>query len=150
MATEILTKDYKEFLKLLNSHKVKYLLIGGYAVGYHGYVRATADIDIWIPIDEPTAEEMVKIIREFGFTVEELKKELFLERENVIQMGNPPFRIDILTSISGVEFSECYPKRIIDIVDGVEVSIIDLESLRKSKAATGRGKDKIDLDYLPK
>jgi predicted nucleotidyltransferase len=150
MDTVILSRDFKEFLKLLNSHKVKYLLIGGYAVGYHGYVRATADIDIWIPIDEETAENMVNIITEFGFPVEKLSKKLFLEKENVIQMGVPPFRIDILTSISGVEFPECYQKRVKDIIDGVEVNIIDIDSLRKSKKAAGRDKDNIDIKHLPK
>ena len=150
MDTVILSRDFKEFLKLLNSHKVKYLLIGGYAVGYHGYVRATADIDIWIPIDEETAGEMVNIITEFGFPVEILSKKLFLEKENVIQMGVPPFRIDILTSISGVEFPECYQKRVKDLIDGVEVNIIDIDSLRKSKKAAGRDKDNIDIKHLPK
>ena len=80
----------------------------------------------------------------------ELNKELFLKAENVIQMGNPPFRIDILTSISGVSFKECYPKRIIDKIDGIKVNIIDKESLRKSKKAAGRDRDLIDLKRLPK
>jgi predicted nucleotidyltransferase len=150
MDTAILTPDFKEFLKLLNSHKVKYLIIGGYAVGYHGYVRATIDIDIWIPNNIQTAEKMEKIVSEFGFNVDKLRKELFLKADNVIQMGKPPFRIDILTSISGVSFEECYPKRIKDKIDGIKVNIIDIESLRKSKKAAGRDKDLVDLKRLLK
>jgi predicted nucleotidyltransferase len=150
MDTGILTPDFKEFLKLLNLNKVDYLIIGGYAVGYHGYVRATADIDIWIPINTQAAEKMVKIVLEFGFTDPKIKKELFLEERNVIQMGKAPFRIDILTSISGVTFEECYPKRVIDKIDGIKVNIIDLESLQKSKKAAGRDQDILDLKKLSK
>jgi predicted nucleotidyltransferase len=146
----ILTPDFKEFIKLLNSHKVDYLIIGGYAVGYHGYVRATADIDIWIPINTQTAEKMENIVHKFGFDDPKLNKELFLKKENIIQMGKPPFRIDVITSISGVSFEECYPKRIIDKIDGIKVNIIDLENLRKSKKAAGRDKDLVDLKRLPK
>src|SRR4030042_4796401 len=137
MDTGILTPDFKEFIKLLNSNKVEYLIIGGYAVGYHGYVRATADMDIWIPRNKQTAEKMEKIVFNFGFSDHKLKKELFLKEENVIQMGNPPFRIDVLTSISGVKFDECFPKRIIDKIDGIKVNIIDIDSLRKSKESAG-------------
>jgi hypothetical protein len=90
------------------------------------------------------------IVSEFGFNVEKLNKELFLKADNVIQMGNPPFRIDVLTSISGVSFQECYPKRIVDKIDGIKVNIIDKESLRKSKKAAGRDKDLIDLKRLSK
>jgi len=146
----ILTPDFKEFIKLLNSHKVDYLIIGGYAVGYHGYVRATADIDIWIPINTQTAGKMENIVHKFGFDDPKLNKELFLKEDNIIQMGKPPFRIDVITSISGVSFEECYPKRIIDKIDGIKVNIIDLENLRKSKKAAGRDKDLVDLKRLPK
>jgi hypothetical protein len=126
------------------------LIVGGYAVGYHGYVRATADPDIWIPVDEPTAQAMVEIITEFGFHAEEPKKELFLTRENVIQMGHPPFRTDILTSISGADFGQCYPNRIVDTIDGVEVDLLDLDSLRRNKRTAGRDTDKLELRNLPK
>jgi predicted nucleotidyltransferase len=150
MATSILTRDYKEFLELLNSHKVNYLIIGGYAVGYHGYVRATVDIDIWVAIEDETAEKMVEIINEFGFQVPNLQKGLFLEKENVVQMGEPPFRIDVLTSISGAEFDECFENRIVDTIDGITVNIIGLKNLKESKKAAGRDKDIVDLKYLPK
>ena len=86
-------KDFKEFLRLLNSKKVEYLIIGGYAVGYHGYPRATGDLDIWIAINEQTAMKMVKVLIEFGFDPPELQKELFLKEQKVIRMGVPPMRL---------------------------------------------------------
>lgn len=108
MVTIPLPPDFSEFLRLLNANEVRYLLVGGYAVGYHGYVRATADMDILVARDEENAQRLVDILQEFGFGVEDLSPELFLEEERVIRMGVPPVRIEILISISGVEFDECY------------------------------------------
>ncbi len=114
MATIPLPPDFKEFLKLLNSHNVKYLLIGGYAVNYYGYARATADMDIWVGISPENADGTSAAVREFGFM--QATVHLFLEPGNVIRMGLPPFRIEVLTSVSGVEFSDCFRKRnVVDI-----------------------------------
>ncbi|GAB4145145.1 MAG: hypothetical protein Fur0046_22700 [Cyanobacteria bacterium J069] len=107
MITSLLPSDFKDFLRLLNSKQVEYLLIGGYAVGYYGYARATADIDIWIAINPENAQKVVDAIREFGFNVEGLTSELFLQPNKVARMGVPPFRIEVLTTISGVSFEEC-------------------------------------------
>lgn len=145
-----LPKDFKDFLKLLNSHNVKYLLIGGYAVGYHGYPRATGDIDIWIAISLENATKLVNVIREFGFDIPELVESLFLQEKNVVRMGNFPLRIEILTSISGVEFDECYQNRIMDFFDEVEIPIINLNDLKINKQASGRLKDLDDLQHLQK
>ncbi|MCZ7572239.1 MAG: hypothetical protein M5U01_27110 [Ardenticatenaceae bacterium] len=134
---------------MLNSKQVEYLLIGGYAVGYHGYSRATADMDIWIAIHPRNAEKMVEVIREFGFAVDRLSAELFLKENNVIRMGVPPFRIEVLTTISGVSFEECYKERVTDILDEVEVNLISLKHLKANKKASGRLKDLTDLEYLP-
>jgi hypothetical protein len=120
-----LPPDFKEFLKLLKEHDVVYLLIGGYAVGYHGYPRAT------LGLDDPN-----------------LTPELFLQKPKIIRMGFPPMRLEIATSISGVEFNECYQARIVDRLDGVEVNLIDLENLKKNKKASGRTKDIADLENL--
>jgi hypothetical protein len=125
------------------------LLIGGYAVGYHGYSRATADMDIWIAIHPRNAEKMVEVIREFGFVVEGLSADLFLKENNVIRMGVPPFRIEVLTTISGVRFEECYNERTTDMLDEVEVNLISLKHLKANKKAAGRLKDLTDLEYLP-
>lgn len=128
MATIRLPPDFKDFLQLLNSHQVEYLLIGGYAVGYHGYPHATGDMDIWIAIHPQNAEKVVTVLREFGFDLPELSVELFLKENQIIHMGVPPVKIDITTTISGVQFDECYAKRIVDILDDVQVNLITLPS----------------------
>lgn len=148
MAMIQLPQDFKDFLKLLTLHNVEYLLIGGYAVGYHGYPRATADMDIWIAIRPENARKMVHVIKEFGFNVPELSPDLFLEKKKVIRMGEPPIRIEILTEISGVEFDECNANRIRARLDDIEVNIIDYDSLIKNKQAAGRAKDLNDLEHL--
>jgi hypothetical protein len=91
--------DFKEFLNLLNAKAVKYLLIGGYAVGYHGYPRATNDIDIWIAINPDNAERMETVLREFGFNIPELSADLFLKENSIVRMGIPPMRIEVVTGI---------------------------------------------------
>ena len=109
MATIQLPPDFKEFLRLLNSSEVEYLVIGGYAVNYYGYARATADLDIWISTAPKNAEKAASVVREFGFAQAEAA--VFLEPGKVIRMGVPPVRLEILTSISGVEFASCYARR---------------------------------------
>lgn len=148
MATIHLPPDFKEFLQLLNSHQVEYLLIGGYAVGYHGYPRATADMDIWIAMHLQNAEKMVTVLEEFGFGATELSPELFLKENQVIRMGVPPIRLELLTTISGVTFEKCYRERVVDLLDDVQVNIISLENLKINKKASGRYKDLNDLENL--
>ncbi len=151
MATIRLPLDFKEFLKLLKEHDVRYLLIGGYAVNYHGYIRTTGDMDIWIAIHPANAQKMVTVLKAFGFENDpDIKPELFLQEKKIIRMGVPPIRLEISTSISGVEFEECYRTRIVDDLDGIEVDLIDLENLKKNKKASGRPKDLVDLGKLQK
>ena len=133
---------------MLNSHQVEYLLIGGYAVSYHGHPRTTADIDIWVAIQKENAEKLVAVLREFGFDAPQLTPDLFLRQNQIIRMGNPPMRIELLTTISGVHFEECYSERIIDVIDDVEVLVINLEHLKRNKQASGRQKDLDDLAHL--
>jgi hypothetical protein len=149
MATTRLPIDFKEFLQLLNTHGVEYLLVGGYAVGYHGYPRATVDLDIWVARNPHNAEKLVSVLKEFGFDVKELSEDLFLEENKIIRMGAPPIRIEVITSASGVDFEECYRKRVTDIIDDVEVHFINLEHLKRNKKASGRYKDLDDLEHLP-
>lgn len=144
-----LPQDFKEFLSLLRSNGVKYLLIGGYAVGYHGYPRATGDMDIWIALDPENARRMVVTLRDFGFATPQLSENLFLQDRSMVRMGNVPMRIEITTTISGVSFDECYDNRIVDEIDGVEVSLINLRDLKTNKRASGRHKDLTDLEHLP-
>jgi hypothetical protein len=141
--------DFKEFLKLLKEYNVRYLLIGGYAVGYHGYARATEDMDIWVAIHPENAERLVAVLKTFGFDLPELKPELFLKDKQIIRMGVPPLKLELCTFISGVEFDECYQARVVDELDGVEVDLIDLEHLKQNKKASGRPKDLADLEKLP-
>lgn len=144
-----LPPDFKEFLRLLNAGQVEYLLIGGYAVGYYGYPRATVDMDVWIAINRQNAERAVAVLREYGFEMPELSPELFLEEDRIIRMGVPPLRLEVMTSISGVRFEECYPDRVLAKIDDVEVSLISLRHLKINKQASGRHKDLDDLENLP-
>lgn len=149
MATVNLPPDFKEFLKLLKEHQVEYLLVDGYAVAYHGYPRATADMDVWIAIHPRNAQRLVTALKTFGFNIAELSSELFLKEGQIIRMGVPPVRIEIMTSASGVHFKECYAARVVDEFDGVEVDLIDLDHLKRNKRAAGRHKDLDDLENLP-
>ncbi len=145
-----LPEDFREFLKLLNESDVHYLLIGGYAVGYYGYPRATHDMDIWIAVDPVNAEKMVEVMTEFGFAEGAVTKENFLQSDGVVRFGVPPLRLEILMSISGVSFEDCYKRGLADDIDGVPVKLIHLEDLLKNKIASGRHKDLDDVSNLPK
>lgn len=139
-----LPPDFSTFLKLLDEHEVQYLLIGGYAVGYHGYVRATADMDIWVPQSLKNAERLVTVLNAFDFDVPDLKPALFLKEDPIIRMGVPPMRIELQTSISGVSFDACYAERVEATGDEVTVNVISLERLKQNKRASGRLKDLVE------
>ena len=141
--------DFKDFLKLLNSHGVEYLIVGGYAVGLHGYPRATGDMDIWIAVDASSARKTATALREFGMPEELITEELFLEKDKVVRMGVPPVRIEIITGASGVDFSECYSRREVVEIDGIQVNFICLEDLKANKKAAARHRDLEDLEHLP-
>ena len=149
MATPALARDFKEFLKSLNSNNVEYLLIGGYAVGIYGHIRATNDLDIWVGISAANAAKIERALREFGFTAVGLTSDVFLARNNVVRMGVPPIRIEILTSVSGVEFESCYAEKEMIRIEEMAVPVISLSRLRENKAASGRAKDLADLENLP-
>ena len=144
-----LPQDFKEFLNLLRVNQVEYLLIGAYAVGYHGYARATQDLDVWIASTPQNATRIVDVLREFGFDLPEVTTEFVLRPNNIIRMGQEPMRIEILNWASGVDFDECYSERVVADVAGVQVSIIGLNQLKKNKKASGRLKDLADLEHLP-
>ncbi len=149
MATRIIPRDFRDFLKLLEDEGVAYLLIGGYAVGYYGYPRATADMDIWIAVDPQNAQKTVNALHRFGMRTPEMTPELFREKGKVIRMGLPPMRLEIQTEISGVDFADCYNRRNRVDVGGMQVSLISLEDLKTNKKASGRHKDLEDLEHLP-
>ena len=134
---------------MLNLKKVEYLLVGGYAVGYHGYPRATGDMDIWVALHPNNAEKVTQVLREFGFGLPELSNEIFLQENRIVRMGVPPFRLEVFTTISGVQFDECFAERITDEIDGVSVNLINLKYLKQNKQASARPKDINDLLNLP-
>jgi hypothetical protein len=144
-----LSQDFKEFVQLLNAHKVEYLIVGGYAVAFHGYPRTTGDIDFWVkPFDE-NAERLMSALIAFGFGSVDLDKKDFLTKDHVIQLGFPPNRIDIMTNVSGVEFDECWKEKEEVDFEGEKINFISLKYLRINKENTARDKDKIDLKNLP-
>ncbi|MDQ7780775.1 MAG: hypothetical protein RDV41_13855 [Planctomycetota bacterium] len=149
MARIELHPDFKDFLRLLNSHGVEYLLVGGYAVGYHGYPRATGDMNIWIALGESNARKTAAVLRDFGMPGAQVSEGLFLQKDKVVRMGVPPVRIEVITSASGVDFAECYSRREVIEIDGLPVSFISLDDLKANKRACARHKDMEDLEHLP-
>jgi len=150
LVDHVLPSDFREFLKLLNDTGVEYLLIGGYAVGYHGYPRTTADMDVWVALSADNASKLVCVFRRFGMTDSKLTPNLFLQRGKIIRMGVPPMRIEVLTEIDGVSFAECFAAREVVTLDGQKINLISLAHLRRNKQASGRHKDLDDLEHLPK
>jgi predicted nucleotidyltransferase len=148
MGNQTLPQDFREFLRLLNKHGVDYLLIGGYAVGYHGYPRTTADMDVWTSIGPENAQKLVDVFNEFGMKSPDITPELFMTPGNIVRMGVPPVRIEVLNEIDGVTFSDCSANATIDEIDGVRVSLISLADLKRNKKASGRHKDLDDLEHL--
>jgi predicted nucleotidyltransferase len=144
----MLNQDFKEFIASLNANQVRYLIIGGYAVAFHGYPRYTKDIDIWIERSAANAARMVKALEDFGFGSLGLEVKDFLEVDQIIQLGYPPARIDLLTSAPGVDFEQCYASRVEVDIEGVRVNFIDLDNLRRNKRAAGRMQDLADLENL--
>jgi predicted nucleotidyltransferase len=148
MAKLHLAPDYKEFVELLNSKGIKYIIVGGYAVAWHGYPRFTGDINFWLAISKDNAHKTVEALNEFGFGSLNITDEDFLQHDLVLQLGYPPVRIDLLTSLTDLDFDECYPKAIKANIDGIDAYILDKESLIKNKRATGRKRDIGDIEEL--
>jgi len=144
----VLNQDFREFIQSLNDNQVRYLVIGGYAVALHGYPRYTKDMDVWIEMTTENAARMVRALDQFGFRSLGLTADDFLEPEQIIQLGYPPARIDLITTPPGVDFESCYASRVEVEIDGVAVNFIDLENLKRSKRAAGRLQDLADLENL--
>lgn len=135
-----LPEEFREFLSLLHAKGVRYMLVGGYAVVYHGYPRVTFDMDVWV--DPENLDGLLEAVRAHG------SKDLFLESSR-LQKGSDARHIETLTGISGLEFEECYAARIEDVLDGIPVSVISLAHLKENKRASGRPEDLVDLENLP-
>ena len=143
-----LPRDFRDFLGLLNTNAVKYLVVGGYAVAYHGYVRYTGDLDIFIELSSENAGRLVRALWEFGFDLPKLKPTLFLRKGKIVRMGYEPMRLEILNDIDGVRFAECYDRRRVARLDDLKINFINLPELLKNKRASGRQKDLADVEGL--
>ena len=148
MATIRLHPDFREFLKLLNSARVEYLLIGGYAVGYYGYSRATMDMDVWIALSAENARKAAGALVRFGFPKAAVDESAFLDKMRIVRLGLPPVRMEIMTDISGVTFDACFKRRNRVAINGIKINLIALDDLIANKIASGRHKDLDDVEHL--
>lgn len=142
------SRDFKEFIELLIKHKAEYLIVGGYAVGVHGHPRYTGDLDIWLNPTTQNALAILNAVNEFGFSSYGLTQTDFTKPGNIIQLGYPPLRIDLLTQIDGVTFEECFTNRKEVIIEGLNVNFIGYSDLLKNKKESGRARDIDDIDHL--
>lgn len=149
MENKMLPDNFKEFLELLNDRDVKYLLIRRYSVGYHGYPRTTADMNVWVAIGTEKAEKLVTVFNKFGIHSDEVDPSLFMNPGNIVRMGMAPIRIEVLNDIDGVEFHDCFARSSTVDMDGIPVTLISPTDLRANKLASGRHKDLDDLEHLP-
>lgn len=145
---KMLNQHFKEFIELLERNRVRYLIVGGYAVGLHGFPRYTGDIDVFIAVSEENARMVLKTFADFGFGDLGLRESDFLEEETVVEIGREPLKIQVLTGIDGVAFEECWNERKEVELSGSTVPFIGIESLLRNKEASSRAKDKIDLEEL--
>ncbi len=145
-----LEKDFREFIELLNEHKVKYLVVGGYAVNFHGYPRYTKDIDFWLWMSKENIEKLLEVLKAFGFGGLRLTLEDFMNPENIVQLGYEPYRIDLLVDLEGVDFDDCYSRREEAKLSSISVNFISIADLINSKRNTGRLQDLADAEQLRK
>ncbi len=143
-----LPTDSREFIELLNSNEVRYLVVGGYAVAYHGYPRTTGDIDFFVEVSTENAERLERVLQSFGFGSLGLTAADFLQKGVIVQLGYPPNRIDIITALNGVEFTHAWDRRVADTIDGLPANILDKQSLITNKLHAGRHKDLNDVNHL--
>lgn len=144
----MLTRDFREFIESLNANSVRYLVVGGYAVALHGYPRYTKDLDVWIEPTAQNAQNVLNALTAFGFGSLDISTGDFLEENTIIQLGYPPNRIDLMTTLSGLTFEVCYPERVQVEIQGVLIDFIDLENLKTNKKETGRPQDLADFENL--
>ena len=144
----ILNPDFKDFVRLLTENKVEYLIVGGYAVGVHGYPRYTGDLDIWINSTTENAKSVLKCVEDFGFASYRLSVSDFTKPGNIIQLGYPPVRIDIINLVDGVNFAECYKNKKDVTADDITLYFIGYDDLLKNKKKTSRPRDIDDIENL--
>lgn len=143
-----LDPDFREFVESFVANEVRFLIVGGYAVAAHGLPRYTGDLDTWIWVNPQNAKRVLHSLEVFGFSGLGLTVDDFTKPDSVVQLGYPPYRIDILTSIEGVEFDDAWPRRVIVAIDDLEVPFIGREDLLTNKRAAGRPQDVADVARL--
>jgi len=140
--------DFQEFISLLNARRVRYLVVGGYAVAYHGYPRATGDLDVFIELSHRNAKAMIDVFGRFGFATTGLDPAFFMAKGEVVRLGREPLKLEILNDISGVTFADCYSHRIRARIGSLGINFIDLPHLLQNKLAADRNKDRLDVENL--
>ena len=142
-------QEFKEFLNILNSNKVDYILIGGYAINMYGYSRPTDDIDIWIKMENDNSKKIKQSLIDFGFDGSNVDADFFVKNNKMLRIGFAPLRLEIMTTIDGVEFDECFKNSVMKKVEDIDIRVISLNDLKKkNKKASGRLKDLDDLHKL--
>lgn len=144
----MLNEDYKEMLRALSKENVKFLLVGAYAMAAHGYPRATMDIDIWVMPSPENADAVLRALRRFGSPLHNLTREDLQADGTIFQIGVAPRRIDIITTLSGLQFKEVYERSIPLKIEGIDVRIPLIDDLIRNKRASGRTKDLADAELL--
>lgn len=147
----IFNDDFRDFIQCLNKHQVEYVLVGGYAVIIRGYSRSTGDMDIWVNKTEANYANLLAAIIEFGLPAVAVIKEQFFSNEfDVFSFGKPPYAIEIMTAVKGLDFMITYDLSTVERIDNViDVRVVHLNQLREAKKAAGRNKDLNDLENLP-
>ena len=143
-----LSKDWREFLELLNSRSVDYVIVGAHSLAFHGRPRYTGDLDILVRPTRDNALQLLEVLNQFGFVQAGFKEPDFVEPEQMIQLGRAPSRIDLLTSISGVHTDEAFATKVSATLDGIAVFMLGKDALIRNKRAIGRPQDLADLESL--
>ena len=143
-----LQADLREFIALLNSHNVEYLLVGGHAVAFHGHPRFTGDIDFFVRTTPDNARRILAVLEQFGFGNIGITEADLLEGGRIVQLGHPPNRIDVLTAISGVEFESAWRSRVGAVLDEQPIFVLGWDALLQNKRSAGRPKDLADVAKL--
>lgn len=141
-------RDFRDFIVLLNERRVRYVVVDGYAVAYHGHPRTTGDLDVFIELSRKNAAAMLDVFADFGFDTKGITPAFFMDKGQVVRLGREPLKLEILNDISGVSFSDCWRNRVSARLGGPRINFIDLEHLLANKRASGRPKDRIDVTEL--
>ena len=144
----MLNKDFKEFIELLQLNAVEFLVVGAHALAVHGRPRYTGDLDIWVRPEHGNFARLIKALDAFGFAALGVSAEDFMAPQAMVQLGYPPARIDLLTSIDGVTFEDCFAHRLDVAIGGTLLPVISIDDLIRNKLATGRAKDLVDVESL--